>query len=380
MSVRGVLALAALALTCAACGGAANRAANVPPGSTSPQAGHGAPSASRGGHTNSSTRKRPGPRAGRGRAGTRHTNAVAPRPPVIVGIGDNRPGFLTDPRFLALGVTHVRDDVPWDILREPLALARLTVWLDDARREHLTALISFDHSGINGRRRTLPTTATFAAAFRAFRARFPWVTEFVTWDEANFFLEPTARQPGRVAAYYLALRRDCSSCTILATDLLDLSGRRFAVPMIEWAREFLRYLPAQPAYWGLNNYVGANALSSASTISLLRLVTGKIWFAETAGVISDGGHAVEATAARLQRQAAVDRYIVGQLAAVSPRIERVYLYEWNAQSRRDTWDSALISPDGVPRPAYHAVANLLASWGMRALCLQARADATCRAG
>ncbi len=298
---------------------------------------------------------------------------------VTIGIGDNKTEFLTDPRFLALGITQVRDDVPWDVLEDPYARARLALWLSEARSDHLTVLISFDHSGMPGREHMLPSVAQYSRAFLQFRALYPWVTQFVTWDEANFFLEPTATDPGRAAAYYKTLERDCPNCTILAADLLDLDARQYAVPMVRWVDEFMRHVSAQPAYWGLNNYVGANSLDSASTQSLLDTVSGDIWFAETAGVISDGGHAVAATAARLYRQASVDRFILGPLADLSPRIQRVYLYEWNAQSTHDGWDSALISASGAPRPAYDALADVLDSWGIKPNCSVSKAPPACAA-
>ncbi|MGD0980839.1 MAG: hypothetical protein ABR946_05080, partial [Solirubrobacteraceae bacterium] len=293
MSSRKPALLAALALCCAACGAAASHAHKVAQASQH----H---SASQSSGLTGSTGEATGP----------SPPVANPSGHVIVGIGDNKTEFLTDPRFLALGITHVRDDVPWDVLQEPFPNARLALWLSEAHREHLTPLISFDHSGVPGRRRELPSVAEFSKLFLEFRARYPWVTEFVTWDEVNFFLQPTSTDPQRVAGYYLALHRDCPTCTILAADLLDLPGPQYAVPMVQWVHAFLRHVHTPPAYWGLNNYVGANGLDTASTLSFLRSVSGKVWFAETAGVISDGGGAVAATAARLERQAAVDRFIL----------------------------------------------------------------------
>jgi hypothetical protein len=46
----------------------------------------------------------------------------------------------------------------------------------------------------------------------------------------------------------------------------------------------------------------------------------------------------------------------------------VYLYEWNAQTAHDKWDSALISWTGVPRPGYDVLANTLDSWGIAPNC------------
>ncbi|HEX2702817.1 MAG TPA: hypothetical protein VHM72_05235 [Solirubrobacteraceae bacterium] len=358
---RGVL-LVVLALCATACGGTANhspKVARAPRHNTAGGTGH----------------------SGVGVGDTAATSPSAARPSthVTVGIGDNKTEFLTDPRFLALGITDVRDDVPWDVLSEPYPSARLALWLREALAEHLTPLISFDHSGVPGRRRELPSVAEFSKLFLEFRARYPWVTEFVTWDEVNFFLQPTATDPQRVAGYYLALRRDCPSCTILAADLLDLPGPQYAVPMSEWVRGFMRNVPTQPAYWGLNNYVGANGLDTSTTLKFLRSVTGKVWFAETAGVISDGGRAVAATAARLERQATVDRFILGPLAGLSPRIQRVYLYEWNAQTTHDGWDSALVSSNGAPRPAYYALADILAAWGIKPDCAVSTAPPACSA-
>jgi hypothetical protein len=149
--------------------------------------------------------------------------------------------------------------------------------------------------------------------------------------------------------------------------------------MVQWVHEFLRHVHTPPAYWGLNNYVGANGLDTASTLSFLRSVSGKVWFAETAGVISDGGRAVAATASRLERQAAVDRFILGPLADLSPRIQRVYLYEWNAQTDHDGWDSALISSSGTPRPAYYALADVLSGMGVRPDCALSSAPPACAA-
>jgi hypothetical protein len=113
---------------------------------------------------------------------------------------------------------------------------------------------------------------------------------------------------------------------------------------------------------------------------LLAFVHGKIWIAEVAGVISIGAHAETASAGQLAHAAAVDRFILDKLAALSPRIQRIYLYQWQALPSDDVWDSALISADGVPRPAYDVLAETLDAWGIAPDCAVSRAPPACAEG
>jgi len=358
-------AVIALCMICAACGSSsshARRTAQAPGGSSAPR-GSGASSGS--GATGATPAN---PTLG----ATGVTLASGPHP--LLGIGDNNIYLFADPRFRSLGITQVRDDIPWNILANGgYPRRRLAAWLGDAHTEHLSVLISFDRS----RQYKLPSVAAYSAAFLEFRRLYPWVTQFVTWDEANFFGEPTAAHVLRAVRYYQALRRDCPSCTILAPDLLDLP--RYAVPPVRYAREFIRDLGSQPPIWALNDYVGANRMSTASTRQLLAAVTGKIWIVEVAGIISNGTHAVVASAQRIAHAADVDRFIVDDLGGLSPRIEHIYLYEWRAGTGRNLWDSALISADGQPRPGYDVLADTLAAWGIKPNCAISTAPPACAA-
>ncbi len=291
----------------------------------------------------------------------------ASTPSLAIGIADNDTAFLTDRRFLALRIRYVRDEIAWNALLVPYEHARLTLWLADAYADHLTPLITFDHAG-GTLRHALPSVATFSALFQRFRHDYPWVTAFVTWNEANYYGEPTSTHPAVAARYYLALRKDCPTCTILAPDLLDITDRRYAVDEVRWARELIRALGFEPPIWALNNYVGANSLQTGTTERLLAAVKGDVWFVETAGIVSEPNHAQAASQATLAHQARVDRFILGPLAHLSRRIKRVYLYQWQLPSPLPGWDSALISWTGVPRPAYYALAETLAAAGIEPDC------------
>ena len=210
-------------------------------------------------------------------------------------------------------------------------------------------LISFEHSWIADRHRQLPSAAQLARQFRVLHARYPWVTDFATWNEANYCGQPTCHSAVLVAAYYRQMRRICPACNVLAAELLDVPG------MVAWVRDLRRALGYEPGIWGLHNYIGANRLQSASTQALLSATHAQIWFTETGGVVARHNHSAHDFPESPAHAAVVTRFVFDRLVPLSTRIARVYLYQWNAATHRARaapipWDSALIGPRGAPRP------------------------------
>ena len=319
-----------------------------------------------------------------------------------VGIGDDKADMFKDPRFLALGIRTVRYDMHWDALSVRSDRGPLIAWMNAAHEHRLDVLVTIDHTDkviykvvkvrvkVHGKwtyvkrrkafsqTRVLPSPAAYLRAFKAFRKRFPWVKDFATWDETNFYGEATYNREGLVVAYYRGMRRACSSCKILAAEFLDVNKHR-AVPMTTWARTFVKDLGYQPAYWGLNDYEDANHLVTTSTRQLLRAVRGNIWLAETGGIVSRP-HTTDKAAGFPQNAAhaaKVDAFVLKTLGSLSPRIQRIYLYEWNARTRRDSWDTALISYNRKPREGYFVLARTLYSWGVRPDCAISRVPPSC---
>jgi len=311
----------------------------------------------------------------------------------VVGIGDDKADMFTDPRFRALGIRAVRYDMSWDALSVTYQRQEVTTWMDAAKRDGLSVLVTIDHSDrviyrkvkVHGKTRTkafsqtriMPTTAEYISAFKAFRKKFPWVKEFVTWDETNCYCEVSYDREGQIASYYHALRQTCPSCTILAAEFLDVDSH-YAVSMKTWVSKLDRALGYQPAYWGLNDYEDANHLISTQTRLLLSLVRGKIWLAETGGIVNrpavkNAGFPQNATHA-----AKVDGYILDTIGSLSPRIQRIYLYEWNAVTRHDSWDTALISYNNIPREGYRVLADTLKAWGIKPNCALSRVPPSCQ--
>jgi hypothetical protein len=266
---------------------------------------------------------------------------------LVVGIADQKPDMFRDQRFDDLGVKYARLNVSWDALNHEWEVAELDTWLYAARANGVTPLISFGHSRIA--RRELPTPERFKREFRRFRARYPWITQFATWNEANHCGEPTCHRARLVAAYYRKLRQECPRCIVLAAELLDMPN------MLSWVKEFRRWSKVEPRYWGLHNYVEANRFHMTSLKKLLRRVRGQVWLTEVGGLVARRKKRRE-TVKRIPESKwhalRVTRFVLNDVAPMSRRITRVYLYHWNALTAKDSWDSALIDHRGRRRPAF----------------------------
>jgi hypothetical protein len=276
-------------------------------------------------------------------------------PPVrtpVIGIADQKPDFLRDPRFLSLHITHARVSVPWDVLKSTDQTTRLETWLDGARENGIQPLVTFDRSSFPGQGRKLPTVAQYVAAFRAFRARYPFVHEFSTWNEANFCGQETCRHPELVARYYLAMKRACPSCKVLGADILDLQS------MGKWIRRFVK-VAGQPKYWGFHNYVTANRFQVQRTRTMLKLVTGQVWLTETGGLVARRNKSLIKLPQGTEHAAKVTRFLLRTLPALSPRVARVYLYHWDSSTPTDSWDSGFVGANGRARPSLAVLKSVL---------------------
>ncbi len=278
--------------------------------------------------------------------------------PLAIGIGEQHPAMFGDPRFKALSIRYARLSIGWNALDSRSESRALATWLRAAHADGVHPLISFEHSWIAGRHRRLPSAAQFAAQFRALHRRYPWITDFAVWNEANYCGQPTCHSPGLVAAYYRQARAICPLCNVLPSELLDVSG------MVAWVAEMRHALGYEPGIWGLHNYIGANRLSAASTKALLAATHAQIWFTETGGVVARHNHSAHDFPESPAHAAQVTRFVFNRLVPLSSRIKRVYLYQWNAGSnRREPWDSGLIGPHGTARPAFWVLVQALHTLG-----------------
>jgi hypothetical protein len=276
---------------------------------------------------------------------------------VEVGIADQKPDMFSDPRFADLGIRRARLAIGWDALTSPWQTAELDAWLQGALANGVEPLISFGHS--RTARRSLPTPERLKYEFRRLRERYPWVTTFATWNEANHCGQPTCHRPRLVAGYYHALRRECPSCTILAPEMLDMPN------MARWVRRFRRELGFTPKRWGLHNYVEANRFTTRRLHQLLRAAPGsEVWLTETGGLVRRDNRSTTDIPEGPRHAGEVTRYIFDRILPRNPRIKRVYLYHWNAGPATVSWDSGLITPGGRERTSLFVLARVL-RFGLR---------------
>jgi hypothetical protein len=273
--------------------------------------------------------------------------APASAKPPIIGIGDQSAAMFSAPAFQKLGVRHSRLALAWDWYRDPHTVYLTDVWMEQAQAAGVQPLVAFNRNWRSNGHRKLPSLTLYRKSFRLVRERYPWVTDYSAWNEANHTTQPTSKKPAAAARYYNAMRKDCRTCTIVAADVLD------SPDMLAWVKKFKRYAPTA-RIWGLHNYKDAND-ARGTTKLLLKAVRGQVWLTETGGILrlkpADGSRGGRKST-KAQQARAVKR--VYQIAKSSRRITRVYFYEW-AKKRGNRWDSAFVETNGTLRPAYHTL-------------------------
>lgn len=285
---------------------------------------------------------------GRGRIGCALACAVAtfgvatPALALEVGISDQRTGVLDDRRIGELPIDRARLVVSWDV-----AIARPTgvdAWLRRAAQRRLTPHIAFEKQPGCDAACPRPSSDEYAAAFAAFRARWPGVREFTPWNEPNHPDQPTSGSPAAAAAFHDVLRRACPECTVVAGDVLDNSS------MKTWFAEYRAALNEPPMAWGIHNYGDVSYGRPSYTEWLLDQVTGPVWVTETGGIVRfASGGTVHLPYDEARAAASVDRAL--DLALAHPdRIPRLYVYQWQA-APGDDFDAGLVRTDGSARPS-----------------------------
>jgi len=270
------------------------------------------------------------------------TASAAARP--LVGIGDASAAMFSDPNWQSLHVAITRICIPWDAtIRGGWERAQLDDFLAAAEAHGVEPMVAFSHSRHAG---PAPTKNQYRQAMLAFRATHPEVQLITPWNEANWRGQPTANDPRLAADYYNQALTVFPGARIVAADVLDQAG------VLDWLRVFRTYAYRHPQLWGIHNYLDANHFidpAQSTTAKLLRYLPGEVWLTETGGIVESS------TFSHDEQRAARAITHVFDLAALSDRITRVYLYNWYGITKPGMWDSGLVAADGTPRPGLAAV-------------------------
>jgi len=287
----------------------------------------------------------------------------------VIGIGEQSPEIFSSPYFTALDVQHVRVITAWDSLRHKWSRDDLDHYMAAAKAADVRVLLGFGHSRSAKRsvRRRVPGVREFTKEFLKYKKRYPWVKDWLTWNEANHCGEPTCHMPSRVARFYNNIRHNCFRCNVVAGDVLDTPT------MVPWVKAFRRTARDDKLIWGLHNYIDANRFRTSGTKALLKAAPrGQIWFTETGGlVVRRNGSRIAFPGSK--KHAAKATKQVFRLARLSPRVRRIYFYHWQpSRDRLPTWDSALVDPRGKPRPAYTVLKSFIRKFAREAARRAAR--------
>lgn len=273
---------------------------------------------------------------------------------LALGIADQKADTFLDPRVGELGLRHARIGVSWNVLEVDYERERLDRWLATVQQQGITPLITFQHSALD--RRDLPRPEEFVAQFRALRERYPQVTQFAVWNEANHCGQPTCNRPELVAAYWRKLSLACRECTILAAEVLDLDNMsRWLLDFREHTRENYRGDLREPSHWGLHNYVDANRFRTIGTRRMRAHTRGEIWLTEVGGIVARNNRSDLRLPESPSHAARATQWLLEELVPLTSRIRRLYIYHWQIDELGGSWDSGLITPGGRERPAYRVL-------------------------
>jgi hypothetical protein len=268
---------------------------------------------------------------------------------VSVGVSDNSAAMFSQHSFARLNIRQARDIVYWNVavMRDKGPLNSVRAWLNAAKKAGVTPLISFAGNG-----NYVPSWPVYAAAIKAFLHDFPQVKNYTPWNEPDWVYRPAlAGNPRLAADYFNVLIHWCHRCTIAAGDVY-LPDYQLG----PWIRGYARYLHARPKVWALHDYYDVRSHTTSQLQTLQSLTSGQIWLTEISGVERRGHWQFPNQGVFA---AANDESFLFSLPKRFPRVTRIYHYEWQGTADTPTtgWDSGLIGPLGVPRPAYWTLAR-----------------------
>jgi hypothetical protein len=283
-----------------------------------------------------------------------------------VAMADQNARMFDSAKFRALDIERVRYLVPYDWEKHSFERAAVSDFMNAAKADGTEVLVHFTarrgcyRSGhySSSKKCRAPSVSKYTKMFKRFRAKFPESKTFGVWNEGNHVSQPLFNKPRLAAKYFLAARKACRSCTLVAADVLD--GKN----MTAWVTQFKRYAKNKATIWGLHNYGDVNRRRTSGTRQLLRIVPGQVWATETGGILKFQGYPRSE-----RRQAKRTKYMFRLFAkydsrgsGMRSRLTRLYNYQWTGAKRSARFDAGLVNLNGTPRKAYRTFKRYAAKY------------------
>jgi hypothetical protein len=294
--------------------------------------------------------------------------AAGARIPIRVGIGDQDASMFSQPAFQRAKFQRVRYFIAWNAIDAAGTIARADAYIKTARANGFSVLLHVSTDNYTIKQAKLPSVSQYRSKVGALVRRYRklGVKEFGAWNEANHASQPTYRSPTRAAAFFRELYRlvkpSCSSCAVVALDVLDQTG------VERYERSFFAAL--SPTYRrratlvGIHNYGDVNRRRTTFTRNIIHVAhrynrSTRFWFTETGGLVKFGANFPCSTA-----RAASRLNTMFSLARTyrTAGVQRVYIYSWSGPGCDARFDAGLVSPNGTPRKGYDTVRRQLVNY------------------
>lgn len=294
--------------------------------------------------------------------------AADARTNIRVGIGDQQTAMFDNPLFQQAKFKRVRYFIPWNAMDDAGQRGAARAYVLRAKQARTTVFLHISTDDLRIKKAKLPSVSAYRSKVgrlvRYFRKL--GVKEFGTWNEANHASQPTYRSPTRAASYfkvmYQLVKPRCSSCTVVALDVLDQTG------VERYMRSFYRALSStyrrRATIVGIHNYGDVNRKRVTFTRNIISQSrkynrSTKFWFTETGGLVNFGKNFPCST-----NRAANRLKGMFSLAKRYRRsgVQRLYIYNFTGAGCNARFDAGLTNPDGTARPGYRVVRDALKNY------------------
>jgi hypothetical protein len=294
--------------------------------------------------------------------------AAQARTNVRIGVGDQQASMFDQPAFQRAKFKRVRYFVAWNVMDNPGGLAAARAFVLRARQDGFSVLLHVSSDDLRIKKARLPSVAQYKSKVGRLVTYFRGlgVREFGTWNEANHASQPTYRSPTRAAQFFREMYRmvkgRCSSCAVIALDVLDQTGvERY---MQTWYRALSATYRKRATLVGIHNYGDVNRQRTTFTRNIIRQAhhynrSTKFWFTETGGIVKFGRSfpcSTSRAASRLKNMFKLAR------TYHSSGVDRAYVYNWTGAGCNARFDAGLTGPDGSTRKGYTVLRQQLPNY------------------